>query len=273
VRDGLSGRLAARARRLVRDPRRHDLICRRGHRLLESLGLRRGWFRELSDYYRGMTMQEFWVRYTLGRMDAATLWDKKPRSAETDYRSFYGETDYFLLRQLHYHRHECYHVVGASMRRAGRTGDLCEYGGGVGPVTAWARPRFPAWRYTIVDLPSPALDFARWRFRRWPSVQTATPGLGADLPLTRSYDVITCLDVLEHVINPLEVVHHLVDHLKPGGTFHVNFIDAPGGENLKESAAERAATLTLLNSALTAIHPLHVDVPDEEYGQYVKRSA
>lgn len=247
-----------------------DLLCRRRHQALDRIGLNRSWFRELSAYYRGITIQEFWVRYTIGRMEAATLWERKPRTSETDYRSFYAETDYFVLRQMYYHRNDCYHVVASSMRRAGREGDVCEYGGGVGPVTAWLRPRFPRWRYTLVDLPSPMLEFARWRFRRFPGVETKEAGLGSDLPLTRAYDVITCLDVLEHVVNPRDVIRHLVGHLKPGGTLHLNFIHAPGGENLVESAAQRAETIAYLNATLEAAVPLRVEVPDEVYARYVK---
>ena len=247
-----------------------DLLCRRRLQLLDRLGWNRGWLGELSAYYKGLTIQEFWVRYTLGRMDAATLWERKPRSTEADYRSFYAETDYFVLRQMYYHRDDCYHWIAARLRRAGRAGDFCEYGCGVGPVTAWLRPRFPAWRFTLVDLPAPALEFARWRFRRFANVELKEPGFGTDLPLTRAYDVITCLDVLEHVANPLAVVRHLADHLKPGGTLLLNFIEAPGGENLAEAAAQRAATIAYLNAALDTIIPLRVEVKDEVNAQYVK---
>ncbi|MGH6953185.1 MAG: class I SAM-dependent methyltransferase [Alphaproteobacteria bacterium] len=249
---------------------RRDYLCRRRHQVLEKLGLNRRWFRELSAYYRHMTIHEFWVRYTLGRMDAATRWERKPRASESDYRSFYAETDYFVLRQMYHSRNECYHVLADAMRPAGAVGDFCEYGCGVAPITAWLRPRFPRWRYTLVDLPSPMLEFARWRFRGFPHVETKEPGLGADLPLRRSYDVITCMDVLEHVINPVEVVKHLSEHLKPGGTLHVNFIHAPGGENLAESARQRAETIAYLNSALGGVVPLHVAAPNEVYARYVK---
>ncbi|PYO24178.1 MAG: hypothetical protein DMD88_01610 [Candidatus Rokuibacteriota bacterium] len=249
---------------------RRDMLCRQRRRLLDRLGGNRGWLRELSEYYRGLTIQEFWVRYTLGRMDAATLWERKPRSSEADYRSFYAETDYFVLRQMYYHRNDCYHWIARTLRRAGREGDFCEYGCGVAPITAWLRPRFPAWRYTLVDLPTPMLEFARWRFRKFPNVELKEPGFGADLPLRRTYDVITCLDVLEHVVNPLQVVRHVVEHLKPGGTLYVNFIEAPGGENLVESAAQRADTIAFLDRTLEAITPLRVDVHDEVNAQYVR---
>jgi SAM-dependent methyltransferase len=237
---------------------------------MDRLGLNRGWLRELSAYYRGMTIEEFWVRYTLGRMDAATLWERKPRSTEADYRSFYGETDYFVLRQMYYHRNECYHGIARLLRRAGRAGDFCEYGCGVAPVTAWLRPRFPDWRFTLVDVPSPMLEFARWRFHGAANVEAREPGLGAALPLVRSYDVITCLDVLEHVINPLTVVRHLSEHLKPGATLLVNFVDDAGGENLAESARERAETIDYLNATLTPVVPLTTQGPPAVDARYVK---
>jgi 2-polyprenyl-3-methyl-5-hydroxy-6-metoxy-1,4-benzoquinol methylase len=248
-----------------------DALCRRRRKLLGRIGLDQGWFRELSRYYRGLTRQEFWIRYTIGRMEAARLWERKPRTTEADYRAFYAESDYWVLRQMYYHRSDCFHFVAAAMRGAGRAGDLCEYGCGVAPVTAWLHPRFPAWRYTLVDLPSPMLEFARWRFRGAANVEALEPGLGDDLPLTRSYDAIVCLEVLEHVINPLAVVRHLVARLKPGGALFVNFVDEPGGdENLRESAAERAATIEYLNGVLRPVAPLRVDGPDVARGHYVK---
>jgi SAM-dependent methyltransferase len=247
-----------------------DLICRRRHQVLERLGLHRAWLGELSAHYRGMTIEEFWVRYTLGRMDAATLWERKPRSTESDYRSFYAETDYFVLRQIYYHRNDCYHGIARLLRRRGRMGDFCEYGCGVAPVTAWLRPRFPGWRFTLVDLPTPALDFARSRFRSAANVEFGEPGLADDLPLTRAYDVITCLDVLEHVVNPLAVTRHLVAHLKPGGDLLINFVDDAGGENLVESACERAATIAYLDASLRPVVPLRADGPSAVDAHYVK---
>ena len=209
------------------------------------------------------------MRYTLGRMDAATLWERKPRSTEADYRSFYAETDYFVFRQMYYHRNDCYHGIARTLRRAGREGDFCEYGCGVAPITAWLRSRFPAWRYTLVDLPTPTLEFARWRSRANANVEFKEPGLGADLPLTSAYDVITCLDVLEHVVNPLQVTHHLVEHLKPGGTFFVNFVDDAGEENLVEASAQRRQTIAYIDSTLEAVVPLGPDGSALE-AQYVK---
>src|SRR3989475_10006166 len=147
---------------------RRDMLCRQCRRLLDRLGGNRGWLRELSEYYRGLTIQEFWVRDTLGRMDAATLWERKPRPSAADYRSFYAATDNFVLRQMYYHRNDCYHWIARTLRRVWRVGDFCEYACGVAPITASRRPRFPPLGYTRGGLPPPELEVARVRLPHVP---------------------------------------------------------------------------------------------------------
>lgn len=261
-----------------------DLLARRWSQLRERLGGNRWWLHELSRYYKGLPEEEFWVRYTLGRLDAAGLWHRKPRETEADYQAFYAESDYWLLRQMYYHRHSSFHWILRGLRagapvtknrpfRFGQPNNspsyrirFCEYGSGVGPITAWLRRRHPEWHYTLVDVPSAMLDFAKWRF---PDAEILSPGLGDDLPLRDQYDGIACLDVLEHVVNPHAVVRHLLDHLKPGGRLFINFEAGLGGdENLAESAAQREDTIASLNRWAYAVTPLRHD-QDVFRGEYV----
>jgi len=247
---------------------RRDLLCGRRLQLLDRVDLNRGWLGELSAYYKGLTIHEFWVRYTLERMDAATLWERKPRSTEADYRSFYAETDYFVLRQMYYHGNDCYHEIAATLRRAGRAGDFCEYGCGVAPVTAWLRPRFPAWRFTLVDLPTPALEFARWRFRRFPSVELKEPGFGTDLPLSVRRDHLPRRARVRGESargrpasrRPPEAGRHAPPQLHRGAGRR-----EPGG-----GGGAAAATIAYLNAALDAVIPLQVEVRGEVNARYVK---
>lgn len=244
-----------------------DLLARRWSQLRERLGGNKWWLRELGRYYKGLPEQEFWVRYTLGRMTAATLWDSKPRRTEADYQAFYGETDYWLLRQMYYHRHSTFYWIERTLPRPAR---FCEYGSGVGPITAWLRRRHPDWQYTLVDVPSAMLEFARWRC---PEAEVLSPGLGEDLPLQGQYDGIACLDVLEHVAHPHAVVRHLIQHLKPGGRLYINFMADPGGdENLTEAAEEREVTIHGLNTWAYAVTPLRVE-GEVHRGEYVARTA
>jgi len=66
-----------------------DTVCHRRRQALERIGLNRGWFRELSAYHPGLTLQEFWIEWkqpsygTIGRA-----------RGETDCGSFFAETEY-----------------------------------------------------------------------------------------------------------------------------------------------------------------------------------
>lgn len=217
------------------------------------------WFQELARYCHGLTPEEFWVRYTLGRREARTLWDRYPRDPdEAKIRAFYAETDYWLYRQAWVHRRATYYWIARHLRGP----RICEYGCGIAPVTAWLTRTWP-WRGamapTLVDVPSPTFDFARWRL---PQALALVPGLGPRFPLRVSYDGIVCLDVLEHVPEPLALVRHFVEHLLPGGILAVNFQPGDGGdENLTSAARQRPAVLAYLGEAMTPIRPIDPVAP------------
>lgn len=46
-----------------------------------------------------------------------------------------------------------------------------------------------------------------------------------DLPENEQFDVITCLEMLEHVPDPLSIINHLTAHLKPGGSLFLSTIN------------------------------------------------
>lgn len=221
------------------------------------------WFRELRAYHRGsFTPDEFWVRYTLSRHIAATLWSAYARQSEKDRRAFYNESDFWLYRQAYVHRRSTFYWILDALPGPW----FCEYGCGIAPVSAWLARRRNL-LYTLVDVPSAMFDFAKWRMK---GAEALTPGLGNAYPLTKPYDGIACLDVLEHVPDPLTLVKHLVVHLAPGGTLFVNFRDGEAGEeNLESAAAQRGAVLDYLYYTLTPIRPITRE-RDEPHAVYRK---
>jgi 2-polyprenyl-3-methyl-5-hydroxy-6-metoxy-1,4-benzoquinol methylase len=104
------------------------------------------------------------------------------------------------------------------------------------------------------------MPFVRQRFAG-KSVTIVDIGLGRKgLPLTGEYDLIMCTNVLEHTVNPDEIVRHFHDHLAHDGLLYVDFMNASGAvanplgsENLLEAVEKRDQTITFLETHLRAI--------------------
>ncbi len=56
--------------------------------------------------------------------------------------------------------------------------------------------------------------------------------LDIDRGLPDKYDTILCIDVIEHVTNPEELLRNLVDHLETGGKLIVTQIECAGKSEL-----------------------------------------
>ena len=208
----------------------------------ERLGYPQAWLQEFCTY-RGdsrMTLEEFWVRYTLLRMEMA------PRFAavktESDARAFYTDSEYMLWRNLVHRRHSAWRRVLWTMR--GRQGGLLEIGCGIAPVSAWVAPRKPGWRFWLHDVKdSPHLRYAQWRLR------------GREWTMGRHrVKVMTLLDVLEHLVDPLATVHHALSELAPGGYLHWNAVRHEQAHELNLAApSSLAAAVRHLTETLALV--------------------
>lgn len=210
----------------------------RARRLLEKWGAPQAWLAEFIAY-RGdprMTLEEFHVRYTLLRMDAER--HLKTTMTEAEAIHFYLNHDYMLWRNLVHRRHTPWRRVLMTMPRG--EGNLLEFGCGIAPVSAWCQRRRPTWWYQAEDLEGPAWRYAQWRLKR-----------GGRALL---FDVITALDVFEHLSDPEKHARALVERLRPGGYLHSNFVSNPLRNDLDLATVEqRDQTLAYLRSALRLV--------------------
>ena len=212
--------------------------ARRG-RLLEKWGWPQAWLQEFQDYLNEprMTPEEFWVRYTLKRMDA------QPRITgqltEAQALAFYRESDYMLWRNLVHRRHSAWRRVLVTMRK--RKGSLLEWGCGIAPISAWVQRRRPGWRFDLYDVVgSSHFKYARWRIRH---LSNGPP-----------HDVVTLIDVLEHVSDPVTTAQQALAELRPHGYLHWNFVGNPRRNDLDLATPEqRDETVRYLYDALDLV--------------------
>ena len=243
-----------------------NLTCYYLSFLIEKLGFLPQWTKEVGDYFK-LPPTEILKVFHQKNLKVANLWHKTKRNTIAKVFSFYQETDYFIFRQSYFHRHKAYFDMALPLLIKSK-GRLCEYGGGIGPMTNWLIKLYPNWHYTIADLNCPVLKFAKWRFKNQNQVDFKTI-THTKLPLTKTYDVILCKHVIEHVPDPLKVVKHLIDHLKPGGWLYIDFIYDPGRENLVSAAKQRLFVLNYLKTHLVPVFALNPKNPADGYGLYI----
>ena len=188
------------------------------------------------------------------------LWEGHTRDAPLSIQSFYSDVGaWFSFRQVVYHRRNSFRHIVSHIKGGDR---ICEYGAGVGPMSYNAvkqNPDLPL-AITITDVPSEHLRFGEWRLRKLiddvgsPATLEVLEVKGDELPLTDQFDIVTILDVLEHVHNARDLVEHLCSHLKTGGHLWETFIVVqPGHADLQEAQAARESVYSYLSAHMEMV--------------------
>lgn len=199
-------------------------------RVGERIGWPQKWLQEFIEY-RGdprMTLEEFYVLYTLKRMEA------QPRItgelSEAQALAFYRESDYMLWRNLVHRRHSAWRRVLWTMPK--KRGNLWEIGCAIAPISTYCASRKPEWDYWLHDLESAHLGFGIWRVK-----QRAHLGVINTDP--DEADVITLIDVLEHLSDPFKMACKAARILRSGGYLHWNFVGNPRRNDLDLATPEQ----------------------------------
>jgi len=224
-----------------------DRIDRRLRLAGEKLGWPQAWLQEFAEVTGDprITIEEFWVRYAT-RRERAQEQMAAVKTAE-DALGFYGTSDYPLYRQIIHRRHTSWRTVLVGMPRS-RPGTLLEFGCGIAPVSAWCAPHRPTWGFALKDVLGQHSDYARARlFRLHDSFLVSDDAADAD--------IVTALDVFEHLPHPLAVAQSLVPRLTPGGLLYWNFVvpQGPRGDLDLATPAQREETVAYLMRALTLV--------------------
>jgi 2-polyprenyl-3-methyl-5-hydroxy-6-metoxy-1,4-benzoquinol methylase len=194
------------------------------------------------------THDEVRARMKLGSSplkDEWNRWEHEAPMTPDRIKAFYKQTTNYIYELAEWHlfvpgKRESDVALFDDMRTKYKPKHILDFGGGVGLIALpLARAGFDV---TLADLDSKTLEFAMFRAGRhdiklkiWKSdVEPAPP--------EPKYDVIMCMDVLEHL--PKDVLHDVVDKLiklkRPGTQI---IISAPFGR--------------------TAVHPMHMDLSDD----------
>jgi 2-polyprenyl-3-methyl-5-hydroxy-6-metoxy-1,4-benzoquinol methylase len=193
------------------------------------------------------THDEVRARMKLGSSplkDEWNRWEHEAPMTPDRIKAFYKQTTNYIYELAEWHlfvpgKRESDVALFEDMR-ARKPKNILDFGGGVGLLALpLARAGFDV---TLADLDSKTLEFARFRAGRHDIKLKVWKSDVEPAPPEPKYDVIMCMDVLEHL--PRDVLHDIVDKLiklKHPGTQII--ISAPFGR--------------------TAVHPMHMDLSDD----------
>lgn len=165
----------------------------------------------------------------LARIDGAyeqqvAEWRGRPRVSEEEVVEFYRQTDSYLFELVGFnYRHEAYQVwrrliFDAVRGRCDGPGPLrvLDYGGGIGSVLLDLAV-LPNLTLAFADIPGKTFDFAAWRLRRRGIPVRFIDASAPDALDGQAYDVVICLEVIDHVGDSLGLAAYLADHVVAGG--------------------------------------------------------
>lgn len=173
---------------------------------------------ELSEY-TGLSEAEVEERCRCAVDDQRDAWYQADRSREEELVEFYNGCDAYLFELLWWHALE----QGLAPSWNARLVDIAErfgcrrfldFGAGIGTNSILMAQA--GLTVTNADISEVMQQFARWRLHRR-GIEAAFIDLKSAALPREAYDLISAVDVLEHVSNPLEALATLHDALAPGG--------------------------------------------------------
>lgn len=93
-------------------------------------------------------------------------------------------------------------------------GDILDYGGGIGDLSAKLAEK--GYNVTYLDVQGKTMEFAKWYFKK-KGLNIKTIVAKDNIEIPGYYDIIICIEVIEHLVNSKNTLLMIVNHLKKGG--------------------------------------------------------
>jgi 2-polyprenyl-3-methyl-5-hydroxy-6-metoxy-1,4-benzoquinol methylase len=147
---------------------------------------------------------------------------------------FYRLLDLLLLRAWHVHT-----ALRAWARRTPAEVDILDAGSGLGQYTYYLSRLKPQARIRAIDVKAYEIAHCKRLFARLgkTNVRFETGDL-TQLSEQERYDLILCVDVMEHVLEDTQVFQNFLRALKPGGMLIINTPSDQGGSEVQAEGDE-----------------------------------
>ena len=204
---------------------------------------------ELGLYMKCGNLTEIERRCRRAVENLANEWrDKVDSNDRISVENFYNETEEEIYELIWWHTlsedlSPLSYVTALQFAQRESCRNCLDFGAGVGSGSLlFVRGGL---KVGMADISSPLLEFSRWRFQ-----VRRLPGEFFDLKNTElpseSFDMVTAMDVFEHLADPVDAVEKLFDVLKPGGFLFGRFSAEPNEDRPMHVVEDFGPTLKCL---------------------------
>ena len=162
----------------------------------------------------------------MGASRVDKLWECEDPRTDEDRQRFYRRTTAHIYEGANWHRDHPQPLRRWNIAEKCK-GNVLIYGCGIGTEGLFALYNPDVTKVTFFDLPySKITDFLHCRLvGHQPTPERhANVDLERQYPFNQRYDTIVCMDVLEHLENPQDILNQFGENLNPGGFL---MVDAP----------------------------------------------
>tara|TARA_B100000949_G_C14148839_1_gene393868 strand:+ start:31 stop:783 length:753 start_codon:yes stop_codon:yes gene_type:complete len=154
---------------------------------------------------------------------SAEEWNQKKidQSNMQEVMEFYRKTPNYIFELMEYHSTDSKQKLSQTVIELIKEHEfktILDFGAGICQDSIVAvREGLEA---TAADIPGKTFDFGKWRIKKYNN-SINTIDIHDETPLEKSYDAITCFEVLQHVVNPEKTLLHLIDHINLDGRLFI----------------------------------------------------
>ena len=143
-------------------------------------------------------------------------------------RLFYNLLDLLLLRAWHVHKE-----LRLWIRTAKKDADILDAGAGFGQYTYWMNQKNQNWKITSIDVKDEQVADCNRFFEQIGSKNVRFEvGDLTKYVVPNAYDLVVCVDVMEHILEDVQVFKNYFASMKSGGMVLISTPSDQGGSDV-----------------------------------------
>lgn len=176
---------------------------------------------DLTEYFNLNQREVGWLLKSGSRLNTDFWYILNPKT-EKEIEEFYKIIPFYVFELVFWHGKRTQHILRSEIIKLTK-GKVLDYGGGIGDLSIDLSKK--GFIVDYADVYGNTFEFAKWLFQK-KDYNIKMIDLNKE-KLSKKYNTIICIDVIEHIVNAKTVLKNLVAHLENNGSLIITNLNAP----------------------------------------------